>query len=517
MSSNQIYLLMLIILLATQALLIWSVGNVFVNAHELDVLHALEGALRVADGERPHLDFMTPLGVMTFAPLAWLLDLGLGRGAAIAFSGVLIAAILLPAMFWVGITRLSGRLRLVWGASLILLITASVFGDTTANNSFSMYYNRWSWAVVFILLTSIILPSNKEKTETPDGVVIGAGMAFLVLCKITFFAGFFPAVVLALIYQRKWQTLAVGSITGLIIIAGVTIWAGGISYWFAYFDDLTFVQSVNLGERNGGWSGYIATPTGIFAVVSLLVAAVFLSKSDNQEMAIYVLLFAPGFVFATYHNWGVEPKYVIFLAFMIWTGAKKNKIQAAGFSLLLIGSIAPTLINIGLSNLRPLALDKSGFERVFEDETTGALMFKSERVHIPATSKAFPDDLYEIKTVEGDTFLLPECTITQGNLGQDKAIMAMILSLGLETEGALVADAFSNYWMFGEFKRISGAAIWQYGGDYGVEDAKTLVVADCPSSSIRRRTILDGIEEAGYGLSLIEDGERASIFRIIKR
>lgn len=516
MNSNRNFLMMMISLISVQGFLIWATGNVYVNAHELDVLHALEGALRVADGERPHLDFMTPLGVLTFAPPAILLNLGFGRGAAIAFSGIFIAIMALPALYWVGSSRLSGRLRWVWGASLILLITASIFGETAGNNSFSMYYNRWSWAVAFIVMSAVALPSENRKSDNIDALVIGSGMAFLALCKMTFFAGFFPGILLALLYKRKWRVLLIGGLVGLAVMALVTVWAGGVSYWIEYINDLRFVQSVNLGERNGGWSGYIASPTGTFAVVSIIVAAVFLSKSDNQDMALSVLFFAPGFIFVTFNNWGVEPKYLVFLALLIWVGAQKNTLAAAGFALLLIGSLAPTLLNIALSNLRPFAFNKGAYEAVFTGEGAGALMFKSERIHIPKTAMGFPETPYQISTVDGDTHTLPECTISQGNLGQDRSIMDLLTSLELESEGVLVADAFSSYWMFGDFKRLKGAAIWQYGGDYGAADAGILVVADCPSSPIRRKTILDGIKDAGYGLSLIEEGERASIYRLIK-
>ena len=208
---------------------------------------------------------------------------------------------------------------------------------------------------------------------------------------------------------------------------------------------------------------------------------------------------------------------MVFLALMIWVGARNKPVQAAGFAFLLVGSLAPVLLNLALSNFRPLGMNKNEFEAVFPGETSGALMFTSTRIHVATTAMAFPEDKNRITTVEGDTYSLPECIITQGNIGQDYEIMAMLTSLGLENEGVLVADAFSNYWIFGGFKRIEGAAIWQYGGAYGVSDASILVVADCPSSTLRRTTILQGVSEAGYGLSLIKDGDRANIYRLVKR
>jgi len=45
-------------------------GGLYVDRHEGDTLHLAEIVLRMSQGEWPHLDFVTPLGLMAFAPIS---------------------------------------------------------------------------------------------------------------------------------------------------------------------------------------------------------------------------------------------------------------------------------------------------------------------------------------------------------------------------------------------------------------------------------------------------------------
>ena len=54
-------------------------GGFYLAKHEGDTLHLLQILFRMASGEWPHLDFMTPIGLLAFAPVvvpasytAWL-------------------------------------------------------------------------------------------------------------------------------------------------------------------------------------------------------------------------------------------------------------------------------------------------------------------------------------------------------------------------------------------------------------------------------------------------------------
>ena len=57
-------------------------GGFFLAKHEGDTFHLLQIVFRMTGGEWPHLDFMTPIGIMAFAPIALFVEMGAGVGKA---------------------------------------------------------------------------------------------------------------------------------------------------------------------------------------------------------------------------------------------------------------------------------------------------------------------------------------------------------------------------------------------------------------------------------------------------
>jgi len=224
--SGGILLGFLLIVLGIEAGLLLGNGILLIDQHEGDALHVLQIALRMGQGEWPHLDFTTPIGVLAFAPVAWLISLGAGAGQALMGAGLLVALVMLPAIWWVGYTRLPGLYAYVFGAFLIILCTALVYGGPIQVASVSMFYNRWAWAAGFLLITLAILPSDRGGAAG-DGLVTGLAMAFLLLSKVTFFAALLPGVLLALILRRNWSTLLIALGAGLTVVAVMTL-VGGV-------------------------------------------------------------------------------------------------------------------------------------------------------------------------------------------------------------------------------------------------------------------------------------------------
>ena len=87
----------LIVLLGLEAFLLLFPNALVVNGHEGDLLHTLDAAMRLSLGEWPHTGFMTPLGVLAFAPISVFLSMGFGPGTAFRLGMVLVAGVLLPA------------------------------------------------------------------------------------------------------------------------------------------------------------------------------------------------------------------------------------------------------------------------------------------------------------------------------------------------------------------------------------------------------------------------------------
>ena len=47
-------------------------GGLYLGKHEGDTFHLLQIIFRMADGQWPHLDFVTPIGAFAFWPFVWL-------------------------------------------------------------------------------------------------------------------------------------------------------------------------------------------------------------------------------------------------------------------------------------------------------------------------------------------------------------------------------------------------------------------------------------------------------------
>ena len=110
-------------------------GALYLEKHEGDTLHLAELVLRMARGEWPHLDFMTPIGVLAIAPIAVFVKAGAGIGHAIFYSQILVAVLLLPAVLRVATSRLTGPWPWAYGGFVMLLCLALVHGEAESSVS----------------------------------------------------------------------------------------------------------------------------------------------------------------------------------------------------------------------------------------------------------------------------------------------------------------------------------------------------------------------------------------------
>jgi len=97
------YALFLFGILALLSLARVNDGSVLILSFDGDAVHMAQVVTRILGGEIPHQDFHTPLGVMAFLPIVFLMELGAGLGSAFGYAPVLIALLSLPAVHWVGL------------------------------------------------------------------------------------------------------------------------------------------------------------------------------------------------------------------------------------------------------------------------------------------------------------------------------------------------------------------------------------------------------------------------------
>ncbi|CAN0605932.1 unnamed protein product, partial [Ectocarpus sp. 12 AP-2014] len=106
--------------------------------------------------------------------------------------------------------------------------------------------------------------------------------------------------------------------TGVVLIAVSTLFLG-IDFWNAYFADLLNVSTsqvrpnvgLPLGDLLSGAPFIGFTLTGIAAAMLIRRAG-----HDAMGLVVFALLF-PGFIFITYQNYGNDPTWLLFMAFLV--------------------------------------------------------------------------------------------------------------------------------------------------------------------------------------------------------
>ncbi len=504
----------LVVILVVQASLLLGKGVLLIEKHEGDALHVLEIVFRMSEGQWPHLDFMTPLGVLSFAPIVWLMSLGLGAGKAIMVSFVLFAAILLPALWWACYSRLSGWMAYAFGAVVIVMVTALVYGGSDQTASISMYYNRWAWSVTFVMLILVMLPARTTRPMF-DGLIIGLGLSFLALAKIAFFMAFFPGILLALVLRKQGRTVLVGLVVGVLVIGLITIF-GGIGFWSAYIGDLRAVANSPIRDAESvSFSSLLTGSNFIAANLCLLASIILLGQAGRAVEGTILLVLAPAFIYVTFQNWGNDPKWLILLAVFLMT-LRPERLVKNGFgwdmancmriaAIVCVALILPSVTSMAASDLRHAKLAREAFSPVFPNTVNDDIFMNTKRMYLPSKQLAFSfdDPVIAIFTSENhpetkpDILFgqpLPACKLSMGLVGMLQATSHAVDNLA-ETAGktVFVADTFSNLWMFGKTLAVKNGAPWLYGDTTHGLKADYVLVPICPVKPSARSVVLQQI------------------------
>ena len=511
-------------------------GGFYFGKHEGDTMHLLQIVFRMADGQWPHLDFLTPIGVFSFLPIVAMLKLGLGVGTAILAGQVLVALILFPAIWWVSYSRFKGGASYLFGSLVLIFILALVHGTAEPSVSISMHYNRWAWAVAFLVIATAVLPNRVADTPKVDGVIVGVGMAFLALIKVTYFIAFTPAVLVALIARRSGVTLAWAVISGLLVALVVTI-AAGPAFWMAYLGDLLSVRASSLRPQPGlPFFTMIIAPAYMAASLLAIFAIIWLRQAGRQIEGLAMLFLVPGFFYATFQNFGNDPQWLALMGLMLWTLLPKTD-EFNGFgwnlrnlmqftALAMFALAAPSFINLAYSPFRHMSIDPDKYLALIPEsgrnEDLQALRIRSLQIDarvpldLPGSAyAAFTDpEMREDRVVSFQGEVLPECKAIAGVRAWVAAISADLVAQGVTKEDAVFnADTISSYWLYGAGKPLPGGSPWYYGGLPGIDAATYLLVPLCPRTGEARKAVLEAISERGETWTEAYRSEMYILFR----
>ncbi len=508
-------------------------GGLYLGKHEVDALHVLDILARLDLGQRIHQDFQTPIGLIAFAPIRLFMHMGMGAGMAFIAAQTLVGLLLLPAIYRVVSSRMTFGIGCFFGLAVLTLAMAMVHGGSDPASSISMHYNRWAWAIGFVVIAAAVLPARRSQRQSLDGVIIGTGLGVLACLKVTYFVGFFPGVIVALILHRQFRAIFAGLVAGLAVAALVTLWQG-VDFWLAYMHDLQTVASSKIRPYPGAKIGdLIGGAKGMAITAAVLAAVMFLRQAGRETTVIALVLLLPGFYYVTYQNFGNDPIWLVLLACLIWSSRpRSDRRNGAGIELrsalnvvvfVALAVVSPAFVNLLKSPLAHFAVDTSKYHRFtarFEDVQTANLRSYKIEGAVPLDGANSGLEAYAVlaERPEPDQIngvVLGACQVRLGMVSVFEEIGKSLAEQGLvKDQNLYVADITSAHWMYSDALPPVGSAPWYYGDLSGIEAADLLVVPVCAVHQAQRGRILKSIAERDD--ILLEELAQTPLYRLFR-
>ncbi len=494
-------------------------GGFYIGKHEGDTFHLLQIVFRMAEGQWPHLDFMTPIGVLAFAPIALFVSLGYGVGTSIFLAQTVVSLLVLPAVWWLAYSRLRGALPYAFGLIIFVLIGSLVHGEAQRSVSISMHYNRWAWAVAFIAITAAVIPAKAPVRPRIDGTIIGIAMVVLLLIKVTYVASFAIPILVALLSHRAFGTLLNAMVSGIVAIAVVTLVAG-LDFWQSYLGDLLSVALSDVRPNPGEpFGAVVGAPAYLGASLTLFLSVIFLRQARQFTGGLLLLLLAPGFFYVTYQNFANDPQWLLLLGVLLvalvpageirnglgWDMRTALKMSAA----VAFAMAMPSFLNLAYSPFRHYFVDTSDYSQMLPKSVAHAdiytvnLRTARTNANVPLAGGGIGLSAYDEMAGRDDPTIfkgetLPDCELSLGLSAWFDVIVADLAEAGLaQNKSIFAADLFSSHWLFGGPVPLEGGSPWYYGGLPGIENADYLLVPLCPVTPKLRQQILTLVDEAG--------------------
>jgi hypothetical protein len=226
MDSNQTsssliikYLVSLLIICGATAF----VGAVPTRIYGHDDFFLLANGWRIVCGQRPHLDFFSPWGPVTFLVVGLGLALSKASANGIGYGNAIFGLLIGLWAFWLSRGRLSSAPRYILGIYLALLVTSPyALGNSPLLSSHAMVYNRYGYALIGLLLVECFQrqkATNQDAGELLGGVSTGAIASITLFLKASYFAISLPLIAASFLFGRSSIRRLFGLTLGFGIIS----------------------------------------------------------------------------------------------------------------------------------------------------------------------------------------------------------------------------------------------------------------------------------------------------------
>lgn len=199
------------------------IGAVPTRQYGHDIFVLLDNGWRVLNGQRPHVDYYSSLGPVTFLISALGMRLsnytvdGIGYGNAC--FGLLIG------LWSYGISR--GRMesspRILLTIFLALLVVAPyMLGQAPVSSGHAGVYNRYGYAVIGLVMLEAFQPVGGVKRMSGNwlgGISSGAAVALLLFLKASFFFVALLLIGASLLFWSRTRQRVMGMMLGFLLVA----------------------------------------------------------------------------------------------------------------------------------------------------------------------------------------------------------------------------------------------------------------------------------------------------------
>lgn len=246
----------------------------------------LENGWRALHGLRPHLDFWSPWGPLTFLVVALGLKLNHGSPDGLAYGTAIFALVIGLWTYRIGRDRLAPVPRVLLGLYAAALSCAQYpLGWMPTTLSPAMLYNRYGYA----LLVPVLLECFQRLDRTPSaeewvgGVSTGAALALALFLKASYFFAGVGLLAASLVVWFPSLRRALGIATGFTVVAFL-----GLAY--LRFELAAILRALRGAAAARAQDLQLTTPiyqtaahlAPLLGVVALAVAASFLKTQRPQ-------------------------------------------------------------------------------------------------------------------------------------------------------------------------------------------------------------------------------------------
>jgi hypothetical protein len=210
-----------------------------------DIFFLLDNGWRVINGQRPHLDYYSPWGPVTFLVTAAGLVISGYSVDGTGYGNALVAFIMGSWTFYVAKDRLTPPLRLLLSFLLAVLVAAPYpLGYSPFLSTHAMVYNRYGYALLGVIVLETFRPSGGNgrdaRAEWIGGISTGVALSLTLFLKASFFL---VAVAVVVILSAFFRRFAIRRLAGLCL-GGFFAALGMLAY--LHFDALAMLSDLRM-------------------------------------------------------------------------------------------------------------------------------------------------------------------------------------------------------------------------------------------------------------------------------